>query len=238
MRRDSYTRYPRPILWLVRGGKVTIGGDEDDARPRFDAWIEPFYIGKFPVTNEQFEAFDPDFERSGASAGDRDPATGVSFDAAQAYCDWYAGVSRKPMRLPTEIEWEYACRGGIEDSPAGDGLRHSGNPDGRVGDQPAGDAVWHAGNSGGRVRRLDAMPANELGLYGMLGSVWEWTSSLYRLYPLSEPAAEDGGAAGRRVLRGGSFRVAGAEISCTLRRAEEPAAGPDDVGFRIVKSFR
>ncbi len=210
MRRDSYTRYPRPILWLVRGGTATIGGEEDDARPRFEVGVEPFYIGKFPVTNEQFEAFDPGFERSGVSAGDKDPATGVSFEAAQAYCEWYAGVSRKPMRLPTEVEWEYACRGDAAAAPA------------------AGD-LWHAGNSEGRVHRLDAMPANELGLYGMLGGVWEWTDS---------PFGDDGSAPGERVLRGGSFRVDGAEITCSLRRTEDPAACRDDVGFRIVKSFR
>ena len=219
MRRDSYTRYPRPILWLVRGGKVTIDGGEGDARPRSEVSVEPFYIGKFPVTNEQFEAFDPGFERSVVSAGDRDPATGISFETAQAYSEWYAGVSRKPMRLPTEIEWQYACRGGIDDAPVGDDL-------------------WHAGNSDGRVGRLDAMPANEFGLYGMLGGVWEWTSSSYHPDPEGEPSVADGAGPGRRVLRGGSFRVDGAEITCSLRRAEDPEAGPDDVGFRIVKSFR
>ncbi len=217
MRRDSYTRYPRPILWLVRGGRVTVGGDEDDARPRFEAEVEPFYIGKFPVTNEQFEAFDPGFERSPVSAGDRDPAAGVGFEAAAAYCQWYAGVSRKPMRLPTEVEWEYACRGGAVGKTFFD---H---------DADAGDGLWHAGNSEGRVHRLDAMPANELGLYGMLGGVWEWTDS---------PFGDDGSAPGERVLRGGSFRVDGAEITCSLRRTEDPAACRDDVGFRIVKSFR
>ncbi len=223
--KDSYTRYPRPILWLVRGGTVMIGGGEDDARPSFTARVEPFYIGKLPVTNEQFEAFDPGFERSPASAGDRDPAAGVSFEAAAAYCRWYAGVSRKPMRLPSEVEWEYACRAGTT---------------GRTffGDAPAGDYLWHAGNSGGRLGRLDAKKANDFGLYGMLGGVWEWTGSRYRPYPLSEPCDDDGSAPGERVLRGGSFRLDAADITCSLRRAEDPAARPGDAGFRIVKSFR
>ncbi len=205
MLKDSYTRYPRPILWLVRGGEVAIGG-EDDARAPFEARVEPFYIGKFPVTNQQFEAFDGDFERAATSAGDRDPAVGVSYQAAQGYCRWYAEVSRKPMRLPTEVEWEYACRAGAA---------------GRTffGDAPLDDFVWHAGNSEGRVGRLDAKQANDLGLYGMLGGVWEWTGPV-------------------GVLRGGSFRLDGAEISCSLRRVADAAACLDDVGFRIVKSFR
>ncbi len=224
MLRDSYTRYPRPILWLIRGGPATIGDAEDDARPAFEVDVEPFYIGKFPVTNEQFEAFDPGFERPAASAGDRDPATGVSFEAAVAYCEWYAEVSRKPMRLPTEVAWEYACRGDAV-----------GEADAAV---DSGEMMWHEGNSEGRVGQLDAKPANEAGLYGMLGGVWEWTSSLYRPYPLAEPFGAPASAAGDRVLRGGSFRVAGEEISCSLRRHEEPSACFDDVGFRIVKSFR
>ena len=197
---------------------------EDDARPAFEIDVEPFYIGKFPVTNEQFEAFDPGFERSALSPGDEDPAAGVSFEDAAAYCEWYAGVSRKPMRLPTEVEWEYACRGLAEESP---------------GDEcEVDEAMWHAGNSGGRVGRLDAKQANGFGLYAMLGGVWEWTSSLYRPYPLAEPYGGKDAVPGARVLRGGSVRLGLEEISCSLRRAGAPSARLDDAGFRIVKSFR
>ena len=150
---DYYTRYPRPILWLVPGG--TLGAAE----------VEPFYISKFPVTNEQLEAFDPGFVRSPLSPGDDDPAVGVSWEDAARYCRWYAEVSRKPMRLPTELEWEHACRAGAT---------------GRFfwGDDPAeaDTYVWSAENSGGRVPRLDAKKANGHGLFGMLGGVWEWTA--------------------------------------------------------------
>ncbi len=226
MARDSYTRYPRPILWLVEGGTVTIGGAEADARPTFEVAVEPFYVGKLPVTNEQFEAFDPGFERSPLSAGDTDPAAGVSFEAAAAYCEWYAGVTRKPMRLPTEVEWEYACRAGSPES-------WFSGPDPEV----AGAHVWHRGNSPDRMPELDGKRANEFGLYGMLGGVWEWTGSRYRTYPLTEPHRRRSALPGDRVLRGGSVRLGLDEISCSLRRAEKPTARPDDVGFRIVKSF-
>lgn len=149
---DYYTRYPRPILWLVPGG--TVG----------DAEVEPFYISKLPVTNEQLEAFDRGFLRSAVSPGDDDPAVGVSWEDASGYCRWYAGVSRKPMRLPSELEWEHACRAGAT---------------GRFfwGDDPAEaeSYVWSAENSGTTLPRLDAKRANGHGLFGMLGGVWEWT---------------------------------------------------------------
>jgi hypothetical protein len=63
------------------------------------------------VTNRQFEAYEPEHRRSESSSGDDDPVTQVTLEQARAYCAWYAGVSRKPMRLPTEPEWEYACAG-------------------------------------------------------------------------------------------------------------------------------
>ncbi len=240
MLKDSYTRYPRPILWLVRGGQVTIGGGQGDARPRIEVEVAPFYIGKFPVTNEQFEAFDAGFERSMISSGDRDPAASVSFEMAAAYCEWYAGVSRKPMRLPTEVEWQHACHG-----EAGAGYAEQGSAgcaeQGSAGCAEQGsadDLMWHAGNSGGKVGRLDAKKANDRGLYGMLGGVWEWTESVWREDPVAGPSGDGGVLSGRRVLRGGSVRLEAARITCSLRRVEDPAARRDDVGFRIVKSFR
>lgn len=164
---DYYTRYPRPILWLVPGG--TLGA----------AAVEPFYISKFPVTNEQFEAFDPGFARSAVSPGDDDPAVGVSWEDVAEYCRWYAEVSRKPMRLPSELEWEHACRAGAT---------------GRFfwGDDPAeaDTYVWSAENSGGRVPRLDSKKANGHGLFGMLGGVWEWTAErVLRGGSFRQPAA-------------------------------------------------
>jgi formylglycine-generating enzyme required for sulfatase activity len=221
--RRYYTHFPRTILWLVSGGEVEIGGEEADARPSFRVEVESFYIGKLPITNEQYEAFDPGFERSATSPGDRDPAVGVSWEEAAGYCDWYAGVSRKPMRLPTEIEWEHACRGGATgrwffDDP-GEAERY----------------LWDRDPGGGRVPPLDQKKANGFGLYGMLGGVWEWTASRYRPYPLTDdrPAADP-----RRVLRGGSFRLDREAISCSLRRPEPGDARFDDAGFRIVKSLR
>lgn len=206
-RRTPYTRYPRTILWLVPGGAlsadvagVTTAGDNR-------AEVAPFYLSKWPITNEQYEAFDPRHRRAASSPGDRDSAVGVTFEEALAYCEWYAELSRKPIRLPTEREWEYACRGGSADflpSPA------------RVVDEYA----WHAGNAGGRARPPEQKKPNGFGLHGMSGGVWEWT------------VGESG-----PVLRGGSFRTPSAELGCRLRRTAEADLRADDIGFRVVKEF-
>jgi len=222
--KEYYTHYPRTILWLVPGGKVTIGGSETDAQPTFLAEVEPFYLSKFPITNEQFEAFTGKFERSPTSPGDGDSAVGMSFDEAQAYAAWYARVSRKPMRLPSEIEWEYACRAGATGRTF---FADDADPD---------LYLWDGENSGAGVYPLGKKKANAFGLFGMLGGVWEWTASVYRAYPQSGDVVENRGAP--RVLRGGSFRSPREEISCSWRRVESPGARFDDVGFRLARSMR
>jgi formylglycine-generating enzyme required for sulfatase activity len=145
-----YTHYPRAILWLVRGGSITI-----DGRTRA---VEPFYLSKLPLTNIQFEAFDPSFERYEHGADDDDTAVGIDFEQARGYCDWYGRVARKPIRLPTDVEWEYACRA-------------------ETTSKDAAGPVWHAGNSTGSVPPLRRTRPNPFGLQSMLGGVWEWTAS-------------------------------------------------------------
>ncbi len=212
-RPEYYTDHPRTILWLVPGE----GNGEGEGD------VEPFYLGKLPVTNQQFEAFDPGFERHPASPGDRDPATGVSWHDADEYCRWYAEVSRKPMRLPTECEWEHACRGGAAGT-------WSWGDDPAAGDEHA----WDAESSGGRMRPLDAKKANGFGLFAMLGGVWEWTGTLFR--PVGGPAP--GEEPPRYVLRGGSFLTPRAEATCARRRAEPAGARFPDAGFRVARSLR
>ena len=223
MSRDYYTNYPRTILWLVRGGTVTVGGAEETSQPAFSVDLEPFYISKSPITNQQYEAFDPKHNRAPSSPGDRDPVVNIGYDDAEAYTAWYADIARKPFRLPTEIEWEYACRAGST---------------GRVyfDEDRADEYMWHAGNSpGGRVGPIEEKKTNDWGLWGFLGGVWEWTASPYRPFPPDdEPARNEE----PRVIRGGSFRLPASEISASLRAPADRKLSRDDLGFRIVRNFR
>ena len=221
--KDVYTNYPRTLLWLVRGGTIAIGGPEPDAQPGFQIEIPSFYISKFPITNEQYEAFDRTHRRSVNSPGNRDPAVGLSFVQACAYCAWYAKLAKKSFRLPSELEWEYAARAGCEDPVPFE-------------DRDQADAhVWHAGNSSAVVPDLEAKKPNGFGLFGMLGGVWDWTASVYRPYPL-DPETETTGT-GPRVIRGGSYRSSLEKISYSLRGCLDPDEKREDVGFRLVKRF-
>ena len=206
MTRGYYTHYPRAILWLVPGGEHVSTGSRDPVE------VEPFYLSKLPVTNEQYEAYTRDFQRSPLAPGDRDPALGMSFREAEGYCAWYAEIARKPIRLPTETEWEYACRGV---STPGEPIETGG--------------TWHRDNTEGIVPPLDDQKANGFGLFGMLGGAWEWTGR-----------PRDGSRNGSRnpVLRGGSILLPPSDITWSLRREALADDRFPDAGFRIARSFR
>ena len=222
-----YTRYPRPTLWLLREGSLQMGGDGANTYPAFQAEVAPIYISKAPVTNEHYEVFRPDNVRLETSPGDDDPVVGVSWYDASAYCQWYSERTGKNFRLPTEIEWEYACRGDTKSRYFFGTTSES-----------AEKFVWDLETGEGRTHAIERKRANPFGLYDMLGNVWEWTSSAFLPYPLE--AADDQASTTThptRVLRGGSFRVHRDDMGCARRREAEASLQSDDIGFRIVRSF-
>ncbi|MEM7248312.1 MAG: SUMF1/EgtB/PvdO family nonheme iron enzyme [Acidobacteriota bacterium] len=223
---ERYTQVPRSTLWLLPEGDLTIGDGAGAADPPFEAETRPIYIGKSVVSNVQYEAFDPGHARSELSPGDDHPATMVSFRDAVAYCEWYSQLSKKSFRLPTEIEWEHACRAETTTRfPFGD------DPDGHE------RQVWAAENSDGTAHPIESLKANPFGLHDLLGNVFEWTSSLFRPYPVTDEEGDrdDLGLVGPRAVRGGSFRTSIDELGSSRRWREEEDVRRDDVGFRIVR---
>lgn len=221
---DAYTRYPRTLLWLIPGGSLTWRGP-DGATSVVE--IDSFYLSKVPVTNEQFEAFDPGFLRHPSTPRDDDPAVGVSYNNAGAYCAWYAELSRKPMRLPTAEEWRWACGGEEIADPAS---------------WPCGERLdglaWHAGNSksdsgAGPMPRVTARRHNAFGLFGMLGGVWDWTSTA-----VARPASTLDGTSTLRWQCGGSYQTPASQLTPELSRAVAESQRDIDVGFRVVKPLR
>jgi sulfatase modifying factor 1 len=154
------------------------------------------------------------------------PVVFVTWHAAEAFCEWAGG------RLPSEAEWEYAARaGGESEFPWGDRL-------------PSPDLANYSASGVGETKAVGSYPPNPLGLHDMAGNVWEfvldaWEAS-YSAEPQTEPVA--GGALpsdiravrGRRVIRGGSFGGAVANLRTRWRDSHEVSNAVGFVGFRCV----
>ncbi len=156
------------------------------------------------------------------------PVINVSWNEALLYCGWLSeqGDSLK-YRLPTEAEWEYACR-----SLSRPGLSAQNDS------APLHDRAWYSENSGGRPRAVKQLAPNKFNLYDMQGNVWEWCQDwydefYYRFSPESQPSGPETGA--EKILRGGSWYDGAILCRSTNRSAKHPATKSGNVGFRIVR---
>jgi len=214
-------------MWLLKGDDAHIGGEGGDTEPAHTLEVRPFYISRGPISNEQYEAYDPEHQRSESSPGDDDPVVNVSFADATGYAQWYAELSKKPFRLPTEAEWEFGARAiGATRFPWGDDPNEGGQ------------YAWTQENSNGHTHPVDTPTPSRCGLYGMIGNVWEWTSSAYRPYPIQIDDGRDAADLNEpRVIRGGSFEEPLAELSSGRRETRTSTTRAENLGFRIVRSL-
>lgn len=223
-------------LVLIPGGTFMMGSPEDEEGrsdwegPCHEVTVSDFYMGRYPVTNEEYARF---LEATGATEpkywGDRSlnqprqPVIGVSWNEAQAYAKW-AG-----LRLPSEAEWEYACRAGTT------ARFYTGN-----GENDLGRAGWYRGNSGGRLHAVGEKEPNGYGLYDMHGNVWEWVEDDW--HDDYSGAPTDGRAwVGRkrgsnRVVRGGSWSYPAEFCRSAYRDSAHPDYRFGDLGFRLSRS--
>ncbi len=210
-----------PMVDIAPGGFMM--GSPADEEGRWDGegpqhgvtLTRGFRLGTTPVTRAQYRAFDPAHECLG---GRRHPVTGVSWWRAYLFAAW-AGCL-----LPTEAEWEYACRAGTTTRYwSGDGEADLA----RVG--------WYNGNSGDSAHPVGEKPANPWGLYDMHGNVDEWTADWgdsYSADPQLDPAGPPRGVV--RVFRGGSF-VDDARLARSAYRSWwHPAVRFHWLGFRVA----
>lgn len=219
-------RLPRELL----AAKAHFPSGDFDERPAHNVSIsQPFYLGKFEVTNADYEAFDPAHRKQrgkkGFSSDDDEAVVHVSWSDARAFCDWLSEKEGRPYRLPTEAEWEYACRAGTT-TPFSTGVAL---PAGVVKGTSAFASFEPVGLHVASTR------TNAWGLHGMHGNVEEWCHDGYGPYaPAAQVDPVGRASAVFRVARGGSHSTE----AYYLRSANRMGSLPDDrqwlTGFRVV----
>ena len=234
---ETFVRIPEG--WFQMGSE----DGPDDTRPVHAVWVDAFEMAIHPVTCGLYGRFlratrheHPREWRQLAAAGDL-PVVGVSWFDCEAYCDWRneidagensAAGQQKPLRLPTEAEWERAARGGIE------GRRY-----------PWGDEIPGWIPEGGRGPLAGPWPVtlgepNGFGVLGIAANVHEWcadwyAADFYAASPDRNPVGPERGV--RRASRGGSWRHAVTISRCAARSRIDPSFRYTDYGFRLVRSL-
>jgi formylglycine-generating enzyme required for sulfatase activity len=238
---DEANDFPVPAvsqeLVLIPAGSFLMGRTRNPASGFVDdpvhlVSVDSFLLDRYEVTNARYyrfcketghplpEFWGMDVFYSALKYPDH-PVVGVTWADAQGYARW-AG-----KRLPTEAEWEYAARGGLEqkDFPCGEELDST-------------LANYHG--TYGHVLRVGSFPPNGYGLYDMAGNVVEWVYDFYdKDYYLVSPGENPAGPAigKRRVIRGGGWRSGRSCNSCWFRQSLRPYWVDMNVGFRCARSF-
>lgn len=195
---------------------------------------EFFYLGRFEVTQEQWLAAMPTnpsfFQPANGHPGPLSrPVESTSFVAVQTY------LSHTNLRLPTEAEWEYACRAGTTTA------FHSmpGYPSGTNNDAFAPQIAWNGPTAGGQTHSVGLKAPNALGLYDMAGNVWEWVSDWYSdSYFSNSPSLNPPGPSSgtSRVVRGGSFDYISYHVRSSMRGYYDPDIQSYYIGFRVARN--
>jgi formylglycine-generating enzyme required for sulfatase activity len=191
---------------------------------------KPFHLGIHPVTQAQYEAVMGN--NPSHFGGAYMPVETVSWEDAVRFCARLSKKEGKEYRLPTEAEWEYACRAGTTTATAlGDAL--SSAQANVIGENPYGVAA--KGPSLGKTMPVGSYPPNAWGLYDMYGNVWEWCADWYGEYPAGAVTDPTGPMSGTgRVLRGGSWIGGGHDCRSACRFRNAPGSRYPDLGFRVV----
>ena len=243
---------------LVKGGTFLMGASEKvgseepaalnsyyvDEEQEHTVTLNSFYIGKYEVTQAEWQAVmdnNPSLYR-----GENLPVERVTWYDAVEYCNkrseqegltpCYSGkgddiacdFKAGGYRLPTEAEWEYACRGGLKSR----GYTYSGSND-------VDEVGWYGINSAAKTQAVGLKKPNELGIYDMSGNAWEWCWDWYArdYYKTGPPANPTGPSSGQtRIYRGGGSGAHYFWLTCTGRYTYPPSYQHWYIGLRVVKN--
>lgn len=213
----------------VEGGTFRMGAtseQEDEAesneKPVHSVTLSIYYIGKTEVTQALWQAVmgsNPSrFEGSDL------PVERVSWNDCQEFIQKLNRLTGRNFRLPTEAEWEFACRGGNNSR----GYKYSGS-------NVIDDVAWYLGNSGLKAYPVATKAPNELGIYDMSGNVWEWCNDRYADYPAISQTKPTGPQSGSyRVYRGGSWLMPPRCCRSSIRIDSDPSFRFIDLGLRLA----
>lgn len=246
---DLPTEYFEPKTIYIAEGPFWMGSEAGEGIPsheipRHEVVLSSYRIGKYPVTNFQYEVFLSDTgKRAPQGRGweaqriregmENCPIVGISWHEALAYCEWLRKKTGRQYILPNEAQWEKACRGGGE------------------GQYPWGDEFdpTRSNHANTQIAPVDAYLAqNDYGLFDLVGNVRQWTVTLWGgkrtapdrsyAYPWKDDRRNDPGASREiyRVVRGSSHMDRVSSCRCSSRRAEAPEIR-GNTGFRIAMSL-
>lgn len=237
-----------PELVVIRAGSFLMGSpDTEEERSRDEGpqhqvrFAQPFALGRYPVTFEEYDHFCAETKRKtppdqGWGRGRR-PVINVSWEAAKAYVAWLSEATGARYRLPSEAEWEYACRTGTA-TPFWTGATigtEQANYDGNYTYGPGGKGEYR-----GRTTPVDTFEANPWGLHDMHGNVSEWCEDCWNDSYAGAPAdgsAWSSGDCGRRALRGGSWFGHPRFLRSANRIGDLTVHRSDLIGFRVARAL-
>ncbi len=225
------------FVWIPPGA-FTMGSPEaepgrhEDESPHRVEITKGFFLSTTEVTVDQWKQC---LKKSGHDWGraailaltsptDEHPAAHVSWEEAAAFCAWLSKADQGTYRLPTEAEWEFACRAGSDTAFA-------------WGPEPD-EKLMACDTKSASAEPVGSYPANRWGLYDMHGNVWEWCRDWYDRNAYADHAPKDptGPESGdARVIRGGSWQDTAAYCRAANRSGRWPTERYEDLGFRVVR---
>lgn len=213
----------------VSGGTFTMGATSeqgsdafDDEKPAHQVTVSSYSIGKYEVTQEEWEAVmgnNPSYFK-----GAKRPVENVSWNDCQDFIRKLNAMTGKKFRLPTEAEWEYAARGGNNSRK----YKYAGS-------STIGSVAWYDVNSNSKTHNVGSKAANELGLYDMSGNVWEWCQDWSGSYSSGSQTNPTGPSSGSlRVYRGGSWGSYEGDCRVSGRYGRSPGFRNYGIGLRLA----